>query len=481
MRVLLIPAPLLDYTDGHLGPIAMDRARTSPPLGIYWLAAILRQSGHTVDILDLIALGRLDEAAIAARAGRADLVGVSANSLSWPAARLVIAAIKRAHPDLPVVLGGLHGTHYPEHVFAASAVDFIVRGEGEQPLLSLIDALSGRGDVADVGSLCRRTGDGFCLKPPQNLLSVAELENLPDPAYDLLPSGVYETLSVESARGCRFNCTFCSTKFRGSWRAICADAFVNRLERLQPYLGRTKHGIFSFVDDLYTLDVDRVAEVTRILSERGISLKATIDARATDVVRGEVAEALAPITNHMLIGAECGYDEGLRRIRKGCSTKILEQAAARLKEAGVAQETVFSFIIGFPFETHDDCRKTIEFASSLMVRYGVRIYLQWFNTIPGSKIWDELAAEGALDIGMYDDFGFFQNHHLWKAGVRLSEEEIRDLCQIVYNINTVLLFTNRRPDVMQFSPPDWLWLSEATAQFPSHGYLHQEQTAVMRH
>ena len=463
----------MDRTDGGLGPIAMDRARTSPPLGIYWLASILRQKGHAVDILDLIALGRLDDREVVDRAGQADLVGVSANSLSWPAARVVIQAVKRAHPDLPIVLGGLHGTHYPEHVFAVSDVDFIVRGEGERPLLSLIDALTGHGTVDAVPSLCRRSDDQPVIKPVAGMLTVDDLEALPDPAYDLLPAGVYETLSVESARGCRFSCTFCSTKFRGSWRGICAETFVGRLERLQGYLGHTKHQVFSFVDDLYTYDIDRVPEITRMLASHGLAIKATIDARATDVIRGNVAEALAPITNHMLIGAECGYDEGLRTIRKGCTTGILEDAAARLKEVGIAGETVFSFIIGFPFETREDCMRTIEFASSLMTRYGVRIYLQWFNTIPGSKIWDGLAEQGDLDIGMYDDFGFFTNRHLWKAGVRLSDAEIQDLCQIVYNINTVLLFANRRMDVMQFSPPEWLWLSDATAQFPSHGYLTQ--------
>ena len=473
MRVLLIPAPLMDWTGDELGPIAMDRARTSPPLGIYWLAAILRQAGHAVDILDLIAHGCLDGRRIAERAGQADLVGISANSLSWPAARRVVAAVKQAHPDMPVVLGGLHGTHYPEHVFAVSDVDFIVRGEGERPLLSLIDALSGRGALDQVPSLCRRSDEGIVIKPVAAMLTVEDLEGLPDPAYDLLPTGVYETLSVESARGCRFSCTFCSTKFRGSWRGICAETFVGRLQRLHGYLGRTKHQVFSFVDDLYTYDVERVPEITRVLAAHGLEIKATIDARATDVVRGRVAEALAPITNHMLIGAECGYDEGLRTIRKGCTTGILEAAAAKLNDVGIAGETVFSFIIGFPFETREDCMRTIEFASSLMTRYGVRIYLQWFNTIPGSKIWDGLAGNGDLDISMYDDFGFFTNRHLWKAGVRLSDAELQDLCQIVYNINTVLLFTNRRQDVMQFSPPEWLWMSDATVQFPSHGYLTQ--------
>ncbi|NLW46296.1 MAG: hypothetical protein GXY86_03010 [Firmicutes bacterium] len=92
-------------------------------------------------MLDLIALGRIDEALILKKANSSNLVGVSANSLNWPTARLVVNKIKTEYPDLPVVLGGIHPTQYTEHVFTSSAVDFIIRGEGEAPLVKLVETL----------------------------------------------------------------------------------------------------------------------------------------------------------------------------------------------------------------------------------------------------------------------------------------------------------------------------------------------------
>lgn len=172
----------------------------------------------------------------------------------------------------------------------------------------------------------------------------------------------------------------------------------------------------------------------------------------------------------MLIGAECGYDEGLRRINKGCTTKVLERAAGILNGVGLARQVVFSFVIGFPFETRDDCIKTIEFASNLLVKYNVRIYLQWYNTIPGSILWDELAAKGLVDISMYDDFGFFSNPHLFRSGVQLPLEDIKELSDIIQSLNTMLLFTQPADDIIQFAPPDWLWATD-TLDFPSHGVL----------
>ncbi|MBA7655600.1 hypothetical protein ES703_63506 [subsurface metagenome] len=467
---MLIAVPLLDRLEGKLIPIGMDRFRSSPPLGVYWLASILRDAGHEINILDLIALGRIDEQHIQKRAGEAELVGISCNSLNWPTARVVINHIKSAHPALPVVLGGIHPGMYPEHVLNSTSADFVIRGEGEVSLLKLVEALEGKCRFRSVPGLVFRQEGGIVVQPNLGLISIDSIERLPDPAYDFLPNQVYESLSVESARGCKFNCTFCSTKHRGNWRSISAENFVDRLERLSPYLEHTRYKVFSFVDDLYTFDVDRVCEITRLIRERGLDIHATLDARATDIIRGNVVEALLPITNHMLIGAECGYNEGLKRIAKGSTIGVLERAAAMLQEAGISHKAVFSFVIGFPFETREDCTKTIEFASNLLVKYNVRIYLQWFNTIPGSILWDELAVEGCVDIGMYDDFGFFTNKHLFRAGVRLSLDDIYEISSTIKSINTLLLFTQPANDIIQFSPPECLF-HEATLNFPSHGVI----------
>lgn len=460
----------MDRVQGKLRPIAMDRIKANPPLGVYWLAAVLRNEGFDVDVLDLIALGRLDTKLLRERAGQADVVGISCNSLNWPSARVVVDTIKKAYPDLPVIVGGIHPSGWPEHVLRTCKADFVIQGEGEEPIVQFLTAYRDGKSYQSIPGLGWRSGDGVVTVPNRGLASSAELEKLPDPAYDLLPEGIYESLSIESARGCKFRCTFCSTKFLGSWRAVSANNFVDRLERLLPYLAKTRYGVFGIIDDLFTLDIGRVSEVSAEIRRRGLSIQATLDARATDVIRGDVCEALVPITNHMLIGAECGYDEGLRRINKACTTAVLERAASMLQQAGLSQRCVFSFVIGFPFETAADCRKTVAFASNLLLKYNVRIYLQWYNTIPGSAIWNELEQEGSVSIGQYDDFGFFQNAELFRAGVRIPMKEIREIGDTIRSINTLLLLTQPANDIIQFSAPE-TFLQEATLDFPSHGVL----------
>ena len=75
---------------------------------------------------------------------------------------------------------------------------------------------------------------------------------------------------------------------------------------------------------------------------------------------------------------------------------------------------------------------------------------------------------------MYDDFGFFSNKHLFRAGVPLTLGEIKELSDVIRQLNTALLVTSGRDDIIQFASPDWLFHGE-TLDFPSHGVLENGQ------
>jgi len=458
MRVLLIAVPLMDRLDGDLIPIAMDRVRSTPPLGLYELISVLRAAGHEAELLDLIAIGELDAQLVVSKARAADLVGLSTTLLNWPSVLTLIRELKAVADTPPIVVGGVHATAYAAHIVNTTPVDFVLGGEGEHALLYLLSALRAQMVLEVVPGICFSNKRGSTVhEPPNPPLSLEELCNLPLPAYDLLPTGVYETLAMESSRGCAFRYRFCSTKDRGRWRPWPAEVFLQRLEGSLPYLDRMRTGVVALVDDLFTFDHERTIDICSEIVSRGLPVTATLDARTTDIVRDGTAEALEPITDHMFIGAECGYDEGLKRIRKGSTVEIIERGAAVVEKAGLAERTVFSFIIGFPFETKDDCMQTIYLAAHLFQQYGVGIYLQWYNTIPGSELWEELAAAGRLDIQDYDDFGFFTNRKLFLAGVRLTIAKIQEIADVVNALNTLFVAISPNAQIMQFARPEWLW------------------------
>ena len=114
--------------------IGMDAVRECPPYGIYLLQAVLRKAGHDAIVADLIAAGSNSMVPYLSDLTDCRLVGIAATSMSWPTALDVIQQIRRARPEVPIVLGGIHPTMFDLYILSTFPVDYIVRGEGELAL-----------------------------------------------------------------------------------------------------------------------------------------------------------------------------------------------------------------------------------------------------------------------------------------------------------------------------------------------------------
>jgi hypothetical protein len=121
----------------------------------------------------------------------------------------------------------------------------------------------------------------------------------------------------------------------------------------------------------------------------------------------------------------------LKKIGKGTTTRILEDAAARLHAGGLADSADFSFVLGLPWETVVEVRKTCQFAAHLFATYGVRILLQWYCQIPGSRLWENDRNAGLVNESMYNNYGFFRDLYLFRSGVKLSPQEIWEISDMV--------------------------------------------------
>ena len=150
----------------------------------------------------------------------------------------------------------------------------------------------------------------------------------------------------------------------------------------------------------------RTVEITEILRKRGLKPVLIYDLRATDLLFKGLIPSIAEFTGQFLVGAECGYDEGLKKIGKGTTTKILEDAAALLHSHGLAGCADFSFVVGLPWESAAEVRKTCQFAAHLFSTYGVRILLEWYCQIPGSRLWEADREAGRVNELMYNNYGF---------------------------------------------------------------------------
>jgi anaerobic magnesium-protoporphyrin IX monomethyl ester cyclase len=471
MKVVLVAPPIMDYRDGKLCSIAMDAVRECPPYGIYYLAGILKEHGHHVVVADLIAAASNDLLPFSAEVLDADLLGIGATTLSWPTARDVIAQVRRFREDLPIVLGGIHPTMFDRHMLGSFAVQYVIRGEAERALPQLCRTLEDHGDLAAVPNLTWKDGEGRPVRNPlAPLMSGRELASFPLPDYGELPDGAYKTLSIESSRGCAFDCSFCSTSYRRSWRPLPAASFVDRLARVLEHVSRAQHQIIHIVDDEFSTNPRRVLKIIDLMSRRALAPQLVYDSRATDLLEDGFVSALAPFTHRLLVGAECGYDEGLRRVGKGTSCEILENAAATLYRYGMSERADFSFILGLPWETRSEVEKTIRFAMRLLGKYGVRVLMQWYSQIPGSRLWEEQRRNQVVTETMYDDYGFFRNLYLFRSGVPILPQDIWDITDLLDKLLFVTRATYRDDDKrIEFALPDPIY-----SNFPLQNFLSSE-------
>lgn len=197
-----------------------------------------------------------------------DLVGIS--SLFSPYYREVLAsaAAIKSLIKTPIVIGGAHASAEPEMMLRHGAIDFVIRGEGERPLIRLIQALTDGSDLNSVPNLGFKSHGEIKLNPLEENFPIGEI---PVPDFSDLPADNYQYADrplgfVITSRGCPFNCSFCSVKtvFGKGIKQRPLQAILSEID------AGYRHGVrvFDFEDDNLTFDKARMASLCQALIER---------------------------------------------------------------------------------------------------------------------------------------------------------------------------------------------------------------------
>ena len=380
MKICLISAPTANQFDGRaVGE--MDAARIMgelAPVGILSLAAVLEAKGLQPEVVDLNRVyyewlrdsspDKVDFCSFAGdyfAARDFDFFGFSTVCSSYPVTLRIAAEVKRVHPKAVVVLGGPQASVVDLPTMRAfPSIDLVVRGEAEQTLPELVDALGERSSLAAIpGITFRRNHDGEIVRNPAAPL-VADLDALPFPAFHLFPDVRHcRHFPLELGRGCPFSCTFCSTNdfFRRNFRLKSPAQMIADMRRV-----RQTYGINSFelVHDMFTVDRKRVVAFCEALLEAkrknpedsfiwGCSAR-------TDCVDEEL---IALMSRAGCRGIFFGIETGSRRMQKIIDKGLeLNDSAERVRSCDKFKiNTAVSLMAGFPDETMNDLRDTAAF------------------------------------------------------------------------------------------------------------------------
>ncbi len=345
------------------------------PLSIMALGAALPK-GTTWDLVDGNQPNRDSFEEIAGRvnaaAGGPDPVRLLAFSV-MPGPQLAAAVpltrrLRERYPRLPIVWGGYFPSLYPRPVLQAPYVDWIVRGQGEQTLVELLEVLGNRRDPAAVLGLGYRERGTVRLNPERPWVGPNEL---PSPPYDRIDVGDYleatflgsRTGVYQASIGCPYTCNFCGViSVYGSREKFEEPA---RTARNLEFLVRN-HGMngLHFYDNNFFMAEAHTRELcARILP---LGLNWWCEARVDIVLRYEDA-TLAALRKSGLrmifFGAESGSDEALAKMSKRLTTEQTFELAKRLRHFDIIPE--FSFVLGGPDEPEREIDMTLGFVRKL--------------------------------------------------------------------------------------------------------------------
>jgi len=345
-----------------VNPPSPEPVRT-PLLSFCHLAASLRAAGHEVALLDASAPhAPASHEAIAERAARfePDLVGLHLKTLHVQPAYALAAAL--AARSFALVGGGPHATIVPEEPLA-HGFRWVIRGEGEDALVELADAVDGRRAFAEIAGLSW-IDRGLPRHNPARPFST-ELDRLAPPlsALDLFDPAWYGAGSVLppagilSSRGCPAACTFCSNDVTGrKFRYRSAGSVAAEVALLRDRYGL--HG-FSFFDDSFAVGRRRVRELCNAIAASGGPVWWSCTAHPAHLDRDVLADMKRAGCAGIDIGMESADPEMLVRIGKGVTVQRVLDVLAWCQGEGI--QCIVNLMFGWPDETDEELDATIAF------------------------------------------------------------------------------------------------------------------------
>jgi radical SAM superfamily enzyme YgiQ (UPF0313 family) len=396
--------PKIVFIEPHAPNLHIFSQFPLPRLGTLILATMMKGRGWDTEVF-VEDFRKIDFEAIAS----ADLIGISTITSTAPRAYAIADRAREA--GIPVIMGGPHVTYLAEE--ALEHADFVIRGEGERPLMAFIDAWERGGGYDDIPNLSYRK-DGQTVHNPLLPFS-GELDRIPFPDLSLLkPDRPRRTkmssIPVLTSRGCPFDCSFCSVTgmFGKKYRFRSTE---NIIEELRQY-DRRGNFIF-FYDDNFAANRERAKALCAAMIRERFKFKWTTQVRA-DVARDlELVKLMKKAGCHTLyIGFESVNPESLKGMKKNQTVAEISNAVKVLRRHRIHIHGMF--VLGFDQDDWKTVMRTVKFAKKARLTSTQFLIL---TPLPGSEFYEKVASENRI---RFHDWTLYDAHHVVFQPARFS-------------------------------------------------------------
>ncbi len=402
MKVMLIQPPMF-HQQVHL----------APNLGLATIAAVLERDGVEVSVIDAAADDLSYDAIIErVRLFDPDIVGAGGQTPVSPRSLAIFEHIKRdLSPDITTIAGGPHFTFTDcESLEQCSALDIVVRGEGEETIRHLCRVLAAGESPADVAGITWRSPPGEIIRNPDRP-PIADLDDIPFPAWHLFPHEKYHwagnrMLATSSARGCPYHCPYCITwKVHTGVRQRSPQKIVDEMVWVKKHFD---HDTFFFQDDASFLERPQLEAFLDALERAGETFYWYYETRE-DVFLG-YRDLWPRMKKNGLFKIVFGLETPDPRLREACGKKgfsrpqVEEMMRTLEKEFDILVSVYLLF--GMPEDTEESMDALLQYGKFLYPDYCSFVVGSMTVPFPGTEMYNALKEKNMIVSFDWSEYGF---------------------------------------------------------------------------
>ena len=370
------------------------------PLGLAHVNAALQRAGHETRLLDCLAGSRPLEQELCEF--QPDFVGVSLRNIDdvlirkqetyFGSLTTICETVRRLHPR-PVILGGSGFSIYPARLLEMCGADFGIQGEGEAGFVALLAALDNGGNYADIPGLVYRR-DGEILANPQEPTALDARKELPirPPALAGHYLSISGTLNLQTQRGCRHTCCYCTYPLieGRSHRRRDPEAVADEVEQLES-LGAK---YVFIVDSVFNSSTRHVTETCEAIIRRKTKLRWGCFLRPQGLTPELMQLMKRAGLSHIEFGSDSFCDSVLEEYAKRLTFADILRSSELARQAEI--EHCHFLICGGPGETLETMETS--FANSLRLQGPIIMAVVGMRIYPGTTLAARALREGQIGI-----------------------------------------------------------------------------------
>lgn len=362
------------------------------------LGAWLKQHGISVSYVNLPG----DQSLYETYCGSADIVFFWTTTPIYPFLKKYVTQIKKQYPHLVTLMGGFHASGIPAATLKElDELDYIVVGEPEQAMLRYCSGM----DPKEIPGMAGRCGEGVFINGEPDLLTGDEI---PAPDYGLL-HGERKNYRyyLQMTRSCPFRCRYCVYGyFWGKVRYRSMDSMRQELTELKEIMGSSFE--MHFFDNIISLDMDRVRELSALISSLGMNLTFSADIRAEYLTDARTVIDLERLGVRQLF---FGFEDITPECRKAANRTLDEQTlieSLRLVKEHSSISSNGYWMMGLPGTTAESFQKNIQFVTKLIHEELIESVCPdtIFVPLPGTPLFNNAEKYGIYDLE--DDWTLYQ-------------------------------------------------------------------------